>query len=148
MNLLDIKAVMTADAANAAKTPDEVAAWFNAKTQPGVMPSSALADYIFVRGFYAKIVLLSQNVAVPVSQREAAIDALAVLAIRDRLVDYSRSAVKARLAAVMDELIAGGAMDAAGKTFIIGIGDNKVSRAEVNNFPEIRAHHIIEARAA
>ena len=98
------------------------------------------------RGWYAKIKLLAENVSVEAGQRLAAIDALALLEDRDRELNYASAASGAQMVATLDALIAGGALDSATKTILLGLGANLRTRAEVLGLGEVTGREVHLAR--
>lgn len=146
--LLEIANALAADAAYAALDDNAAEARLNEKAHPGRVASSALFEVIMDRGWFAKVKLLSENTTAPAAQRLAAIDALALLQDRDRELNYASAESGARMIATLDALIAGGALDAATRDIILGLGANLRTRAEVLGLGAVTGYEVKQARAA
>lgn len=146
--LLEIANALAADPAYAGLDANAAAARMNEKAHPGRVASSALFEAIMNRGWFAKIQLLAGNTGAQAAQRLAAIDALALLEDRERELNYASAESGARMLATLDALIEGGALDAATRDIILGLGANLRTRAEVLGLGAVSGYEVKQARAA
>lgn len=148
MDIVKLRELIDSDAANATRTPQQIADWCNARVMPAPVPASAVAQYLVAAGLMAEIVLASrESVAVDGLNRpkiKAALDMVTAIETLPSF-DLSVPAYLARITAALDALITHGFMQAAQKAQILALGDNKRTRAEAAGLGEVWGKHVADA---
>lgn len=149
MDIAKLTALIDGEAANSAKTPQQIADWCNEKVMPAPVPSSAVAQYLVAAGLMAKIELYADAINVIGTADEAK-----ALAAKDMMgaitllpsFDLMVPAYLARITAALDALITHGFMLAAHKAQILALGDNKRTRAEAVGLETVTLLHMTDAQ--
>lgn len=148
MDIAKLQTLIDSDAANATKTPQQIADWCNARVMPAPVPASAVAQYLVAAGLMAEIALASREIVAADGLNKPKVKAATdmVTAIESLgSFDLSVPAYLARITAALDALITHGFMLEAHKAQILVLGDNKRTRAEAAGLEEVTLLHLADA---
>lgn len=141
-----IEALADADAGFTGLDANAAEARFMEKVYPGVVTSATLFECIVTSGWYGKIIRLAKSDIAPDDQVDAAVTVLALLADRERQINYASATAGGAMVALLNALVAGGALDTTTKNTILGLGQNLRTRAEFLGLTRVTARDIHLAR--
>lgn len=129
----------------AGMTDQQAADSLNTRNRPlDAVPAEEIARYILEEGKWPAVEDQATAVGATTQQKYAARSALA--AFRDARLPTLRVS-RAKVGAMLDLLVSGGALNAADKAAIVALGQNRLTRGEEIGHGRVKVGHVIEARA-
>lgn len=144
MDLAKLKLLLDNDPANAALSPEEAAAWCNARVMPVPVPAEDVVRYLTLVDKWESIKLVAEGDVV--AEKKIAARKL-VSALGDfESFDLANAQYLAVITARLDSLIAHNLLSASDKTNILALGNNKCTRAEAVGLGPVWGRDIVLAR--